>query len=501
MDTSAIRTRDDHRRTHTNERPFVCTKCGKTFRTHTSLNSHSKFHLDHNLSCRWGLEAALQDKKPQEGITCIKKSQPTQSDSNIKSSEEGCNLDQYAHYKKLYESLMSLDEDVDDENLIVESRSSASGRANWVRRVAAMLEDMESKPIYECEHCGRRLKSRLTLENHVRIHTGERPFTCHICGKSFRANIGLVRHVRDVHDGVKSSPCDICGRMFANKRTKDDHRRTHTDERPYVCAKCGKAFRTSAALYMHNKFHVDIFPFHCTYCDKKFRLRSHLAPHIRTHTGEKPNCCDICGKGFNQKTELKNHRLIHSETRNFDCSSCGKSFKQKRMGQWEKLSTSYLATQEVCDNTSLAVSSAGVISILECRKKTPPKTTCALKIKQPYFDCEYCGKRLLWRENMKTHLRIHSGERPYTCHVCGGQFRESTLFRLRCNLVVHLTTHTGDKPFMCDMCGQTFGVKHNLTHHRHIHAQDKPFVCTECGAMFQMRRYLKRHEKTHKGKR
>ncbi|XP_069673071.1 zinc finger protein 436-like isoform X23 [Periplaneta americana] len=205
---------------------------------------------------------------------------------------------------------------------------SISGSENLEKRMK--LADIADRPIYKCKICERKLSTKSNLKIHMRIHSDERPYTCHVCGKQFRTPKGLNRHVKEVHDCIKEHNCDICGRSFASKATRDDHRRIHTGERPYVCDKCGKTFKTKASLYIHKKNHLDTFPFHCSYCHKKFRRKDGLLLHVTTHTGERSHVCDICGKCFRVKNELTRHARIHSGEKPFTCSECGLSFGQKR---------------------------------------------------------------------------------------------------------------------------------------------------------------------------
>lgn len=188
----------------------------------------------------------------------------------------------------------------------------------------------DGKVYYHCDECGKNLNSPYTFYWHIRIHTGERIFTCHLCGKRFRVNQGLARHLRETHDGIKNIPCDLCGRMFSTRRNAEDHRRIHTGERPYVCNVCGKTFKQKASLFVHNRTHSDVFPFKCSYCEQTFRTRPPLMVHITKHTGEKPYACDICGRCFRIKYELKRHRLIHSDEKPWRCTECDLSFRQKR---------------------------------------------------------------------------------------------------------------------------------------------------------------------------
>lgn len=105
---------------------------------------------------------------------------------------------------------------------------------------------------------------------------------CKFCNLHFSTSRQLFHHQQLKHPRMKSHQCKYCGRFFARTTVLTEHIRTHTGEKPFVCNVCNRAFSQMTNLKRHQKIH-DRKSITCRYCKAVFTDYALLLKHMQSH--------------------------------------------------------------------------------------------------------------------------------------------------------------------------------------------------------------------------
>ena len=287
---------------------------------------------------------------------------------------------------------------------------------------------LSDKPImFPCDDCEKVFMRIANLSTHKRIHSGEKPFCCPYCGKSFSDMSAWSQHKREQHEEpIVYKSCEMCGRKFKRSKTLSIHKRklhltnklisnvkkeennvpknkTHKNKATHP----RKTQKLSAELQYQSLDKKTACPkrtqeFSADFQDKAMeRVRQiglkETAKELTLHestlkswqgriANRPTHKCDFCKKTFQFKSFLFNHVKLHESNRSLK----NKTFKEKRFSLDFK--------QKVIDfvNTNSLRNA--------CIEFGLGNSTVQSIMKSGNFVCHICPRKCAYKRQLQRHL-------------------------------------------------------------------------------------------------
>ncbi|CAH2099286.1 unnamed protein product [Euphydryas editha] len=277
---------------------------------------------------------------------------------------------------------------------------------------------------YKCSECNLTRISRLTIKDHYSAYHLQGPFLheCLHCKKMFKRQVSLKKHIAYSHMTQNRSKCKICQKTYVNKEGLKTHMiDKHPSEvtsgtiKKHVCAECGTAFKAPSQLRNHMVKHSGARNHYCVECDKGFKSYNALKQHLKVATPhvnylELPLKCDHCDRRFSVRRDLERHsNRVHLNIKPFQCDKCDKAY----VNLW---------------------------SLTEHKRFTHEGHKRPLN-----FPCPFCDKVFNRNATRKSHIRTHTGERPFACSICPAKFSQAGVLGTHVRLV-HLKLTRDGRP-------------------------------------------------------
>ncbi|CAL8248086.1 unnamed protein product [Lota lota] len=309
------------------------------------------------------------------------------------------------------------------------------------------VEGMDDKTpgAYDCNICGRSFPFLSSLSQHMRRHTGARPYKCPYCDHRASQKGNLKVHIRSHKLGTLSS-------YHSNDEEEagadEEEEETSSAEVSVSEGLDGGTSPTKSSSACNRVVSGDSAE------EGRRKIPARSVKREKPAPGQRPLCCRLCGYEAQREDQLLSHiEKVH-----------------------------ITADKEEDDPPSV-------------KEDTGSEGDTVQPSDDSTFPCETCGQVFTQAWFLKSHMKKHAGILEHCCRICGRRFREAWFLKS------HMKTHNtksksrpkaefSDPPATINDVAQDPDASGGSVTSVYQ-------ICCKCGNLFHSRESLRAHEKVH----